>query len=890
MKHIQFGNAAHYPVALLLKATAFNKSDIESHYVTPLANLGVQSDTLIAFTLKYDANAKVSVKFMKDYLSKLLPAMDSIGVKHLYVTDGAYFKVLAGTVKAEPHTGYVLPCKYPGFTHMNVILGINHQALIFNPALQPKLSNSLGTLASKIQGSYAAPGSGIIHSAQYPESLQDIAAALDSLHQYKELTCDIEAFSLRFNEAGIGTIAFAWDQHNGVAFACDYKRIWDSHGNYDKDCQIDIAAFAGFNKPNKEVRALLLNFFTTYKGEVTWHNSTYDLKVIIYNLWMSTLLDTEGLLTGLEIMTQSFQDTKIIAYLATNSTAGNVLKLKLLAQEFAGNWAKDDIKDIRRIPLDELLQYNLVDTLSTWFVKTKYTHIMKADKQEDLYECLMKPSLKTIIQMELTGMPISLKKVAQVKEKLQSIQAEHLDLLENSPVIKVLNLIIQSNEMEKANAKLKTKQHPLEKYSGTKFNPSSGPQLQRLLYEQMGLPILDYTDTKQPATGADTIKKLINHTQEPAYRELLSALIGYTGVSKILSTFIPAFERAIVKEDGSAWLHGNFNLGGTVSGRLSSSDPNLQNLPAGSEYGKLIKECFVSEKGHLFVGADFTALEDRINALLTKDPNKLKVFTDGYDSHCLRAFYFFPDRLPGITETVSSINSIKTIFPQVRQDAKSPAFAIQYAGTWRTLVKNLGFAEGLAKQIEHNFHKMYSVSGDWVKEEINKAAQDGYATTAFGLRIRTPLLKQTFLGMQSTPREAEAEARTLGNAISGQSFGLLNNRAANAFMEKVRKSKYALQIKPVALIHDAIYLFIKDDADVVAWVNKELIEAMQWQELPELQHPTVKLGAALDIYWPSWTNAITLPNNTDVATIRSVCDAAKLSYMETHNATNKVSQ
>lgn len=531
------------------------------------------------------------------------------------------------------------------------------------------------------------------------------------------------------------------------------------------------------------------------------------------------------------------------------------------------------------IPTQELLRYNLTDTLATFWTFNKYYPKLLQDQQGGIYNDLFKPSTKTLIQMEISGMPMDASRIQEVREHLQAQENSYLEVLNNSPLIKTLNLIVQQDAMKAANAKLKTKQHPIEKFVGISFNPNSGPQVQKLLYEQMGLPVLDFTDTKQPATGGDTLKKLLNHVQDPGHRQVLEALVGLSEVSKILTAFIPNFEKGIDKADGKKYLHGNFNLGGTVSGRMSSSQPNLQQIPSGSKYGKLIKSCFSAPEGWLFVGADFNALEDRINALLTKDPNKLKVFTDGFDSHCLRSYYFFPDRLPGITEDVESINSIKDLFPQVRQDAKSPAFAIQYAGTWRTLVKNLGFEEGLAKQIETNFHEMYAVSGQWVKTEIAKAAACGYAETAFGLRIRTPLLAQTYLGQDSTPREAEAEARTLGNAISGQAYGLLNNRAGNAFMEKVWKSKYRHDIKPVAMVHDAFYLLIRDDVNVVDWVNRELPLEMSWQELPEIQHPTVKLGAALDIFWPSWANAITLPNDANQQEIVDVCAKAKADYL-----------
>lgn len=653
MKHHLFAESDAYPIAVLIKHTSFNKQEIVNNYLDPLAQRGVSSADVIAFTLAYNEAGKAPAAFIKEYLGKLLPALDSLGTKYLYVADSGYFKVLTGQAKAEPHHGYVLPCKVKGYERMHVVLGINYQALIYNPELNTKLTTGLMALADHVQGTYQAPGTGIIHSAQYPEGTQTIAEALESLHQYPSLTCDIEGFSLRFNEAGIGTIAFAWDEHNGIAFACDYKRVVNDDGTMAKDTPEESAAsHHGFYKQNLEVRRLLLDFFKSYQGELTFHNAPYDLKAIIYALWMKDSLDSVGLLAGVDVMTRNLHDTRIIAYLATNSTAGNVLGLKALAHEFAGNWAKEDIKDIRRIPLKELLQYNHVDALSTHYVRNKHWPVLVQDKQEELYRTLMLPSLKLIIQMELTGLPMCPQTIVETKESLEKYQKEQLELINGSNLIKTMNLLVQNKAMVAANAKLKTKQHPLEKFSDMVFNPNSGPQLQVLLYEQMGLPVLDRTDTKQPATGADTIEKLINHTQEPAYKELLTALIEYGKVTKILSTFIPAFENGIMKADGRRYLHGSFNLGGTVSGRLSSSDPNLQNIPAGSEYGKKIKECFQAPEGWLFAGADFNALEMRINALLTKDPNKVQIYTAGLDSHSWNTLGYWPERLSDIADAV----------------------------------------------------------------------------------------------------------------------------------------------------------------------------------------------------------------------------------------------
>lgn len=225
------------------------------------------------------------------------------------------------------------------------------------------------------------------------------------------------------------------------------------------------------------------------------------------------------------------------------------------------------------------------------------------------------------------------------------------------------------------------------------------------------------------------------------------------------------------------------------------------------------------------------------------------------------------------------INSIKKEHPALRQSSKPVTFALQYAGTPRTLVSNSGFDQEEALGIYSRYHELYKVSAIYAETRKAEAAKQGYAEVAFGLRVRTPLMSQVVWGSSRIPHEAQAEGRTLGNALS-QSYGLLNNRAAAAFMEIVRNSKYRLDIKLVALIHDAIYLLIRDDVTIVEWVNNELIKAMQWQELPEIQHPTVKLGAELDLFWPSWASKVTLPNNADAATIKQLCHTMKTDYLE----------
>lgn len=172
-------------------------------------------------------------------------------------------------------------------------------------------------------------------------------------------------------------------------------------------------------------------------------------------------------------------------------------------------------------------------------------------------------------------------------------------------------------------------------------------------------------------------------------------------------------------------------------------------------------------------------------------------------------------------------------------------------------------------RVESGYHQLYAASDAYIQARLKQAATDGYVEVAFGLRLRTPMIKSVVWGGPKMPSQAAAEGRTAGNAM-GQSYGLLNNRAAVEFMEKVWASEYRLDILPVSLIHDCIYLLIRDRIDVVEWANRELIISMKWQDLPELQHPTVHLGANLDLFWPNWSKPITLPNNATQDEIRAV--------------------
>lgn len=645
--HIFDNEQSTYDVAILIKESHFDQAKMREYYVNPLVQQGIEAKQVIAFDLPYDKK-KVSSQCIKAYLKQLLPVLQKQGVKFIYCADAEYFKTLAKQAKADSHIGYTFNCSAIGYEYMQVMLGVNYGVLMYNPNYAPKLDLSITTLVSVMNNNYQELGTDIIQYACYPKTNEEIQAFLDGLHKHPALTCDIEAFSLNLFKAGLGSIAFAWNKNEGGAFLID----WVSNP--------DDSPLEGQQINNKLVKTLLRQFFIRYKGKLIFHNATYDIKVQILNLFMEHATDYKGMLYGLEIMTRHMDDTKVIAFLALNTTADISLSLKDLAHEYAGNYAQDDINDIRLIPAKELLEYNLVDCLSTWYVYDKYYPQMLRDNQKEIYDTIMKPSLKILIQMELVGMPIDLNRVSEVEAELLGLQSKYLNQLKNASCVLACENTIKLKALTAINAKLKTKQHGMNKVADIVFNPNSGNHLIELLYTVMALPVIDYTATKQPATGADTLEKLTNHTTNQEYKDVITALIGLSKVDKILTAFIPSFKEATVKGD-IAWLHANFNLNGTMSGRLSCSKPNLQQIPSGSEFGKLIKSCFKAPKGWLFAGADFASLEDRINALLTKDTNKLKVYTDGYDGHALRAYAYFKNEMPNICQITDNTKCFKVV-------------------------------------------------------------------------------------------------------------------------------------------------------------------------------------------------------------------------------------
>ena len=558
MYHIQFEVKDSYPVAILVKTDALTQTAIQTYYIDPMVSSGVSQDSFIAFSLEYGNSKKPSASYMKTYLADLLEELDALQVKYLYCTDGNYFKTLTKQVKADVHLGYALPCAIKGYEHMQVILSANHRGIFANDSIKDKIDRANSTLVNLIQGTYIEPGCGIIHKGIYIESdANKIKQALQSIMHHPVLTADIETFSLRHSKAKLGSLSFAWNQHEGIAIDILHK---EAH-----------FGFPEWKQKHEPILDTLRWFFENYQGKLIWHNCTYDIKVLIYVLYMKNLTDTEGLLRGLEVMTKNFEDTKIIAYLATNTCSENPLGLKYLAHELAGNYAQEDITDITKIPPKELLEYNLVDCLSTWFVYNKYYPIMVKDQQEEVYKTLFKPMLIKGIQMELTGMPLNMERVKEVDQELSNVITDNFKVLNNSKLMQSFAEDMKLKELAYKNSKLKKKVLSLSDITW-EFNPNSNQQLAALLHDFFGFEVLSTTPSGQPAVGGNELKGHLNRTANPEIKEIIQAILSILDAAKIRNTFVSKYLEAD-EFDGWHYLFGSFLIGGTLSGRLASSDP-----------------------------------------------------------------------------------------------------------------------------------------------------------------------------------------------------------------------------------------------------------------------------------------------------------------------------
>jgi DNA polymerase-1 len=484
MKYKLFGQNklnARYKLALLIKESALREKELRINYIEPLKARGFKEEDIIAIGLPYNEQNKAPTSLIKEFIGRLEPVCSKYSIRNLLVADAPYFKVIAKVRKTDNQFGYALPSVLAG---VQSFLTINYQQLFYQPQLKSRLEMGLDAVARAINGQSGMFQQDLLQNCSFPETKQDIETALNDLLDKPALTCDIETLGLELSKSRLLSIAFAESEYRGVAFLSN--------------------SFSQLTATPD----LLKEFFEQYKGKFIYHNATFDIGRLVHQLFMRDIWNYKGMLEGLHIMFRDMEDTKILAYLATNSTTRNNLQLKHQAFEFIGNYALD-MKDPSKIARDKLKRYNMSDALATWYVYNKYYGQVQQE-QKQVYENLFKPALKVITQMELVGMPLNYREVLDVNTELSQISTSHLEAILAHPAIKHFEARERVEQALLATSKLKKTVKTAADYADLQFNPRSHKQLQKLLYDQLELPITQYTDKGQPSTSGKTINGLIN--------------------------------------------------------------------------------------------------------------------------------------------------------------------------------------------------------------------------------------------------------------------------------------------------------------------------------------------------------------------------------------------
>jgi DNA polymerase-1 len=269
-------------------------------------------------------------------------------------------------------------------------------------------------------------------------------------------------------------------------------------------------------------------------------------------------------------------------------------------------------------------------------------------------------------------------------------------------------------------AELDLIQDDIHRIAGGDFNLNSTPQLRQVLFEKLGLPVLKRTKTG-PSTDASVLEELAAEGHE-----LPKLLMEYRELEKLRSTYVDALPQLVNPRTGR--IHTSFNQAVAATGRLSSSDPNLQNIPIRTALGREIRKGFVADPGSLFLGVDYSQIELRILAHFSGDEAFVTAFTEGIDVHRQTASVIFDVPVDDVT-------------PAMRAQAKTVNFATLYGQGPFSLARQLGISRDEARAFIETYFERFAGVRRYLDEQVEKARELGYVETLLGRRRHVPELR-----------------------------------------------------------------------------------------------------------------------------------------------------
>lgn len=432
--------------------------------------------------------------------------------------------------------------------------------------------------------------------------------------------------------------------------------------------------------------------------------------------------------------------------------------------ELIGQKGKNQ-KSMRDLSPAEICDYAAEDADITLQLRNVLEPQLKEVGGERLFYDIEMPLIKVLADMELNGVCLDTESLTETRrvftERMQAYERHAYEL------------------------------------AGEEFNISSPKQVGDILFEKM--KIVDKakkTKTGQYVTSEEVLLQLKDRAP------IVEDILNYRGMKKLLSTYVEALPKLINPRTGH--IHTSFNQAVTATGRLSSSDPNLQNIPVRDDDGKEIRKCFIPEAGCRFFSADYSQIELRIMAHLSGDENMIEAFREGFDIHRATAAKIWKENISDVTD-------------EQRKKAKQANFGIIYGITTYGLAQRMGIENSEARQLIDDYFRTFPKVQAYMEAAKEQAREKGYAETMFGRRRYLP----DITSRNGTVR-GFAERNAINAPIQGSEADIIKIamiRIWRRFKDENIRSKMILQV------HDELNFSVYPDE--IEQVGKIVIEEMQ---------------------------------------------------------------
>ncbi|MTI18516.1 DNA polymerase I [Rhodobacteraceae bacterium RKSG542] len=482
-----------------------------------------------------------------------------------------------------------------------------------------------------------------------------------------------------------------------------------------------------------------------------------------------------------------FDDTMLLSYVLDAGVGGN--GMDELSERWLGH-TPIPFKDVcgsgksqisfDKVPLDKATEYAAEDadvTLRLWEILKPR---LASEGMATVYERLERPMVETLAKMERRGV---------------AIDRQILSLL--------------SGEFAQKAAALEAEIHEI---AGEPFNVGSPKQLGEILFAKMGLPGGKKTKTGAWSTSASVLDDLAAEGHE-----LPSKIVDWRQLSKLKSTYTDALPGFINPQTGR--VHTSFSLAATTTGRLSSSEPNVQNIPIRTEEGRKIRKAFIAEKGFKLISADYSQIELRILAHMADIPQLKRAFAEGLDIHAMTASEMFGVPIEGMD-------------PMVRRQAKAINFGIIYGISAFGLANQLGISRGEAGDYIKTYFERFPGIRDYMEETKKFVHANGYVETIFGRKAHYPDVNTKNPNMRQFFERAAINAPIQGSAAD------IIRRAMVRMDDTLENAK--LDAKMLLQVHDELIFEVPED-------QVDATKALIVSEMERAAEPAVKLSVPLKV-------------------------------------------